>query len=95
MKSCFIAMAVGVAAAVLAFTSQSHATVFAAWQVASVPFGDMLNARKYPSNASQRQSAYPNGAVLRMTGRCTGGLDLLDIASRPWRKQRQAIRHRW
>jgi|GEM_PF-5715238 len=40
MKSCvFVAMALGVAAAILAFSNQSHATVFATWQVAGVPFG--------------------------------------------------------
>ena len=80
---------------VLAFAGQSHATVFAAWQVAGVPFGDTLNARKYPSNGSQKQAAYPNGAVLQMTGRCTGGVNLLDIARQPQWKQRQAIRYRW
>ena len=80
---------------VLAFAGQSHATVFAAWQVAGVPFGDTLNARKYPSNGSQKQAAYPNGAVLQMTGRCTGGVNLLDIAGQPKWKQRQTIRYRW
>ncbi|TIU61995.1 MAG: SH3 domain-containing protein, partial [Mesorhizobium sp.] len=54
-------MSVAVLAAGLTFSSPSHATVFAAWQVAGVPFGDTLNARKYPSNASQKQAAYPNG----------------------------------
>ncbi|RTM09019.1 MAG: SH3 domain-containing protein [Hyphomicrobiales bacterium] len=96
MKSCVsTAMSAAVIAAVLAFSSQSHATVFAAWQVAGVPFGDTLNARKYPSDVSQKQAAYPNGAVLQMTGRCTGGVNLLDIARQPQWKQRQAIRYRW
>lgn len=96
MKSCVpIAIAVAVATSGLAFSSQSHATVFAAWQVAGVPFGDTLNARKYPSNGSQKQAAYPNGTVLQMTGRCTGGANLLDIARQPQWKQRQAIRYRW
>ncbi|TPI16098.1 SH3 domain-containing protein [Mesorhizobium sp. B4-1-1] len=96
MKSCVsTAMSVAVLVAGLAFSSQSHATVFAAWQVAGVPFGDTLNARKYPSNASQKQAAYPNGTVLQMTGRCTGGVNLLDIAPQPQWKQRQAIRYRW
>ncbi|WP_245512363.1 MULTISPECIES: SH3 domain-containing protein [unclassified Mesorhizobium] len=90
-----MAMAVAVAASVPAFSSQSHATVFAAWQVAGVPFGDTLNARKYPSNASQKEAAYSNGTVLQMTGRCTGGVNLLDIAGQPSRKQRRAIRYRW
>ncbi|MDX8470082.1 SH3 domain-containing protein [Mesorhizobium sp. VK23B] len=88
-------MAFAVASTVLALSGQSHATVFAAWQVAGVPFGDTLNARKYPSNTLQKQAAYPNGTVLQMTGRCTGGIDLLDIAGQPYWKQRQAIRYRW
>jgi hypothetical protein len=88
-------MSVAALAAGLTFSSQSHATVFAAWQVAGVPFGDTLNARKYPTNASQKQAAYPNGTVLQMTGRCTGGVNLLDIARQPQWKQRQAIRYRW
>ena len=95
MKSCVSIMSVAVVAAGLAFSSQSHATVFAAWQVAGVPFGDTLTARKYPSNASQKQAAYPKGTVLQMSGRCTGGVNLLDIARQPQWKQRQAIRYRW
>lgn len=89
------AAALAVASAVLAFAGQSHATAFAAWQVAGVPFGDTLNARKYPANTSQKQAAYPNGTVLQMTGRCTGGVNLLDISGQPRRKQKQTIRYRW
>ncbi|SIT58913.1 conserved exported hypothetical protein [Mesorhizobium prunaredense] len=77
------AAAFAVASTALAFIGQSHATVFAAWQVTNVPFGDALNARKYPAGSSQKQAAYPNGAVLQMTGRCTGGINLLDIAKQP------------
>jgi hypothetical protein len=89
------AAALAVASTVLAFAGQSHATAFAAWQVAGVPFGDTLNARKYPSGTSQKQAAYPNGAVLQMTGRCTGGVDLLNISSQPRWKQQQTIRYRF
>ncbi|WP_312037249.1 SH3 domain-containing protein [Mesorhizobium caraganae] len=89
------AAALAVASTVLAFTGQSHATAFAAWQVAGVPFGDTLNIRKYPSNASQKQAAYPNGTILQMTGKCTGGLNLLEIAGKPDWKQKQAIRYQW
>lgn len=89
------AAALAVASTVLAFTGQSHATVFAAWQVANVPFGDTLNARKYPSGESQKQAAYPNGTVLQMTGKCAGGINLLDIAGQPHWKQEQKIRYRW
>ena len=59
-----IAAALAVASLTLASVGQSHATVFAAWQVANVPFGDTLNVRKYPSGTSQKQAAYPNGTVL-------------------------------
>lgn len=30
-----------------------------------------------------------------MTGRCAGGMDLLDIAGQAARKQQQAVRYRW
>lgn len=73
-----IVTAVVVASTALAFAGQTHATVFSAWQVANVPFGDTLNIRKYPSGTSQKQAAYPNGTVLQMTGRCTGGVNLLE-----------------
>lgn len=89
------AAALAVVSTVLAFTGQSHATVFAAWQVTNVPFGDTLNVRKYPAASSQKQAAYPNGAVLQMTGTCTGGINLLDIANQPAWKQKQKIRYRW
>ncbi|RUW62489.1 SH3 domain-containing protein [Mesorhizobium sp. M7A.F.Ca.US.008.03.1.1] len=89
------AAAFAVASLTLAFAGQSHATVFAAWQVANVPFGDTLNVRKYPSGTSQKQAGYPNGTVLQMTGRCTGGINLLDIATQPAWKQEQKIRYRW
>lgn len=84
-----------VAAASAGFAAQSRATVFAAWQVANVPFGDTLNVRKYPSGTSQKQAAYPNGTVLQMTGKCTDGLNLLDISNEPEWKQIQKVRYRW
>ena len=87
--------AFAVASLTLAFIGQSHATVFAAWQVANVPFGDTLNVRNYPSGTSQKHPAYPNGTVLQMTGRCTGGINLLDIANQPAWKQQQTVRYRW
>ncbi|RVA59473.1 SH3 domain-containing protein, partial [Mesorhizobium sp. M7A.F.Ca.CA.001.08.1.1] len=43
----------------------------------------------------QKQAGYPNGTVLQMTGRCTGGINLLDIANQPAWKQAQKIRYRW
>jgi hypothetical protein len=54
-----------VAAMVSLQAGQSQATVFAAWQVANVPWGDTLNARKYPANSSAKQAGYPNGTVLQ------------------------------
>jgi hypothetical protein len=87
------------AAALLAVSvfapSLSGAATFSAWQVSDVGFGDTLNVRKYPASTSQKQAAYPNGTVLQMTGRCTGGVDLFKISGQPKWKQRQAIRYQW
>ena len=89
IRSSVLAAAFGV----LATTAQ--ATTFAAWQVANVSWGDTLNVRKYPASHSQKQAAYPNGTVLHMTGRCTGGVDLFAISGHsPW-AQSQAVRYRW
>ncbi len=87
--------ALGLAAALAGFAGQAKASAFAAWQVADVAFGDVLNVRKFPANSSQKQSAYPNGTVLQMTGRCTGGVDLFDISGQPKLKQRQTVRYVW
>lgn len=76
--------------------TNAQAATFAAWEVSGVPWGDTLNVRKFPSSTSQKQSAYPNGTALSMTGRCTGkGPNLLDIGSWSEKKQKQAVRHRW
>jgi hypothetical protein len=71
------------------------AATFAAWQVTDLAFGDTLNVRKYPSNQSQKQAAYPNGTVLQMTGKCTGGVNLLSVSGQPDWKQKNAVRYRW
>ncbi len=89
------ATALALAATAAFHVMQTHAATFAAWEVANVAFGDTLNVRKYPASTSQKQSAYPNGTVLQMTGRCTGGLNLLDIGGQPEWKQRQRIRTKW
>ena len=89
------AAALMVASTVGFLSGQSQAAAFAAWEVANVPWGDTLNVRKYPASTSQKQAAYPNGAVLQMTGRCTGGVNLLDIAGQPEWKQEQQVRYRW
>ncbi|BCH34025.1 hypothetical protein MesoLjLc_59550 [Mesorhizobium sp. L-8-10] len=97
MKSRAAAVAAfALACTVTFFSAGAEAVVFAAWQVANVPWDDTLNVRKYPSGSSQKQAAYPNGTVLQMTGRCTGeGPDLTDIAYLPPWKQAQAVRYRW
>lgn len=87
------ALLAGAMAGVMAGTAQ--ATVFSAWQVTGVDWGDTLNVRKYPAGYSQKQTSYPNGTVLQMTGRCTGGLDLFAIARQAAWRQRQAVRYRW
>ncbi len=79
----------------IATASQAGASTFIAWEVANVGWGDVLNVRKYPASTSQKQAAYPNGTVLQMTGRCTGGVDLFDIAAQPLAAQKAAVRYRW
>lgn len=85
-----LAVAAGSCAAVAA-----HASAFVAWKVTNLPFGDTLNVRKYPANTSQKQAAYPAGAVLSMTGRCTDGLNLMHIQRQPMQVQIAKVRYRW
>jgi hypothetical protein len=85
-----------VAAALLAASAAPlRASTFSAWEVANVAWGDVLNVRKYPSPQSQKQAAYPNGTVLQMTGRCTGGVDLFAISGLPASEQAARVRYRW
>lgn len=96
MKSLAKLIAVAVAVSTIgAFASKSDAATFSAWQVVDVAWGDVLNVRKYPSSKSQKQSAYPNGTTLQMTGRCTDGVNLFDIAHLSFWQQKQAVRYRW
>ncbi len=90
-----IAAALIAAAAMAGAVRSADASAFAAWSVTNVPWGDTLNARKYPASYSQKQTAYPNGAVLSMTGRCTDGVNLYDISGLPAWKQKQIVRYRW
>jgi ABC-type phosphonate transport system ATPase subunit len=60
-----------------------------------VSWGDVLNVRKYPSTKSQIQSAYPNGTVLSLTGRCKYGVVPRDLVRLPEAEQRAAVRHTW
>lgn len=89
-----IATAVAIAALV-ATAAPAAASAFVAWEVTNVPWGDVLNVRAYPASTSQIQSAYPNGTVLSMTGKCTGGVDLKDIQGLPEWQQRQMVRYKW
>jgi uncharacterized protein YijF (DUF1287 family) len=73
-------IATALASTIALFAARAEASTFTAWAVTNVAFGDVLNVRKYPASSSRKQAAYPNGTVLQMTGRCTGGVNLLDIA---------------
>ncbi len=87
--------ALAVFSSVVAAPGIAGATVFSAWEVANVPWGDTLNVRKYPSSKSQKQAAYPNETPLAMTGRCTENLNLFNIETLPSWQRAQAVRYRW
>lgn len=89
------AAVLAIAATIGGWAGQASSSTFVAWEVSNVPFGDTLNVRKYPASTSQKQSAYPNGTVLQMTGKCTGGVDLFEISDEPEWKQRQQVRYNW
>lgn len=95
MKTIGFSAAAAVLATATLVSGGSQASTFVAWKVAKVPFGDTLNVRKYPSNGSQKQAAYPNGTVLSMTGPCTNGLDLRNIQNLPAHVQAKQVRYRW
>ncbi len=39
--------------------------------------------------------AYPNGVILSLTGKCTGGVNLDTINGWPKWKQRETVRYEW
>ena len=82
-------------AAMTATVLPGNAAAFFAWRVADVPKWDTLNVRAWPSSSSKILVAYPNGVVLSMTGKCTGGVKLDPIAGWPKWKQRQAVSSVW
>lgn len=90
-----LAVAATILSAASLFAGAAQSSAFVAWEVANVAFGDTLNVRKYPSSGSQKQAAYPNGTVLSMTGRCTGGIDLKNIQNLPDHVQVKQVRYRW
>lgn len=90
MAAAALAIATATAAVSTAQTSTFHA-----WQITGVPYGDILNVRKWPASHSAMQAGYPNGTVLSMTGRCKGGLMLDQLAGLSHAQKRQAVRYRW
>jgi hypothetical protein len=90
-----IAAALALTLSAIAIPATAQASAFAAWQVTHVPWGDLLNARKYPSPYSQKQAAYPNRTVLSMTGPCTNGVNLKHIQGLPYWKQRALVNGAW
>ena len=93
MKKTVLALAA--IAAMFVSAAPTGASVFHAWEVTNVPWGDVLNVRRWPASQSQIESAYPNGAVLSLTGRCKGGLMLDQIAHLSDWQKRQAVRYKW
>lgn len=71
------------------------ASAFVAWRVSGVSADDVLMVRAYPSPRSKILVGYPDGVTLSMTGRCTGGANLLDIQMLPTWKQRQMVAGQW
>lgn len=94
IRTTFLAVAVALAGFV-AGTAPSSSAAFYAWLVTDVPEWDTLNVRADASSTSPILVAYPNGTVLSMTGMCTNGLDLGQIAGLPAWQQRQYVRYQW
>lgn len=90
-----IALAIAAIAASGCLAGTAVASTFVAWRVAGLTAGDLLNVRAYPSPKSKVLVGYPEGTTLSMTGRCTGGVDLGDIAGLPQAQQRELVRYRW
>ena len=89
------AAALLLACAGLTATATTAAAEFFGWQVANVANWDVLNVRAWPANYSQILVAYPNGTPLSLTGKCTRGVDLNQIAGWPPAAQAQAVRYAW
>lgn len=84
-----------VAAATLLGALPGNASTFFAWAVIDVPAWDTLNVRAYPSPQSKILVAYPNGVIVSLTGKCTGGVHLDAINGWAAWQQRQAVRYEW
>ena len=83
------------AAGFAASVAPGSASAFFAWRVTDVPQWDTLNIRAWPSSGSKILVAYPNGVILSMTGKCTGGVKLDTINGWPKWKQRETVRYQW
>ena len=90
-----IAAGLVAATAVVATGTAGLASTFVAWQVNGVAANDVLMIRAYPSPQSKILVGYPDGIMLSMTGRCTGGVDLAEIQGLPAWKQRQMVSGQW
>ena len=71
---------------------------FCAATVVNVPFGDALNARRWPSPQSRVQTTYDNGEQLSLTGKCRNVAGTrsvrLDDATGP-QQRRTWVRQLW
>jgi hypothetical protein len=90
-----VAAALIAVAGLVALAAPGMSAAFFAWRVTDVPQWDTLNVRAWPSSKSQILVAYPNGVILSMTGKCTGGVKLDLINGWPKWKQREAVRYQW
>lgn len=91
----WMAAAVVALAAIMTIVANPARAEFFGWQVSGVANWDVLNVRAWPSSISQILVGYPNGTPLSLTGKCTGGLSLNQIAGQPASVQAQAVRYRW
>jgi hypothetical protein len=82
-------------AAAIGPVAPGNAAAFFAWSVVDVPAWDLLNVRAWPSSKSQILVGYPNGTLMSLTGKCTGGVNLDAIAGWSRWQQRQAVRYEW
>jgi hypothetical protein len=71
------------------------ASAFVAWEVTGISADDVLMVRAYPSSSSRILVGYPNGVMLSMTGRCTGGVRLDEIGGLSESEQRAMARGVW
>jgi hypothetical protein len=90
-----VVAAAAMATAGMTATISPAAAEFFGWQVANVASNDVLNVRAWPASYSQILVAYPNGTPLSLTGKCTNGLNINQIAGLPAGQQAAQVRYRW